>query len=266
MKVELASGRVLFMNGTKVAGECVLDDPFKPYLHPLRTPGGHLVTNAMPVDHRHHKGLMFALRCEDLNFWEEKPGTPQCGLQRIVEVKTKGNTLELNLLWHQEGGGMETYRERRRISCTPGPQGGFHWTWRSRREALRDHRLIQSEWSQVLPDGRKVNYHGLGIRLPWSWAWPGPEMSGVRINGQTVTAGEACGTRGPEVTLWGKIDGHWHPPLASVTMRQDHGFDWFVLSQPFPYLSAGPTNRVGLDVIRGEIFEETYQVHIQDLT
>ncbi len=48
-------------------------------------------------------------------------------------------------------------------------------------------------------------------------------------------------------------------------MRQDHSFDWFVLKGPFAYLSAGPSNRGEIDVTSGDIFEETYHIHIQDL-
>jgi len=81
---------------------------------------------------------------------------------------------------------------------------------------------------------------------------------------QPVAAVQACGTHGTAITWWGKIDGHWQPPVASVTIRQQHGFDWFVLKEPFPYLSAGPSNRKHLDVVREELFEEIYQIEIQD--
>ncbi len=200
MSLELTASRALFIQDAIVAGECVLDDPFKPYIHPMRTPAGHVVTSAMPVDHRHHKGLMFALRCADLNFWEENPGSPDCGVQKILAAHTENDALLLELLWCDEAGGFQTYHEHRRVSCAPGPRGGFHWTWHSHRKALRDHCLIQSEWSCQLPDGRKLNYHGLGVRLPWAWSWPGSNLCGVKIDGTPVEPEKACGTHGPSVT------------------------------------------------------------------
>ena len=47
---------------SELPGLYVLDDPFKPYIHPLKTPAGHTVSLAMPHDHPHHKGSMYALR------------------------------------------------------------------------------------------------------------------------------------------------------------------------------------------------------------
>jgi Family of unknown function (DUF6807) len=265
MKLLLSSQRARFIHESVVAGECVLDDAFKPYIHPLRTPAGHIVTKAMPVDHRHHKGLMFGLRCPDLNFWEENPGCPDCGVQKVVESQVENGVLVLDLLWSHENGEMKTYREERRISCEVAEDGSFLWTWRSKRKALRDHRLMKSQWSYALPDGRKINYHGLGIRFPWAWAWPEAKVCGVKIDGKTVKAEEACGQHGPAVTWWGWLDGAWTPPVASVTMRQNHGFDWFALQGDFAYLSAGPSNREEVDVKFGQTFEETYQVEIRDL-
>jgi len=65
LKIEITPAAARFIDGENLAGISVLDDPFKPYLHPPRTPDGHVVTVARPADHRHHKGLMYGLRCED---------------------------------------------------------------------------------------------------------------------------------------------------------------------------------------------------------
>lgn len=268
MNIDLTKQAAVFSADGRPAGHYVLDDPFKPYLHPLRSPAGHVVTVAMPGDHRHHKGLMYALRCADLNFWEENPGSGHCGVQDIISTDPAGDSgLRQEILWREEGGGLETYREERHLSCTLSADGTcFEWTWRSRREALRDHRLIKSQWSLELPDGRKINYHGLGIRLPWMWAFGGDDcpFNGIETGGRTATAMETCGTAGPEVTWWGLIDGHWAPPKAAVTLRQDHGYGWFVLKGDFAYLTAGPSNLAEREVARGEIFEETFLVSVAD--
>jgi hypothetical protein len=52
--------------------------PFKPYLAQLATPSGINVLRDSPHDHKHHHGLMFALKAEGVDFWSE---TPQCGRQ-----------------------------------------------------------------------------------------------------------------------------------------------------------------------------------------
>lgn len=50
----------------------VWDAPVKPYLHPVHTPSGGLLTRNAPDDHPWHHGLWFAVKYVDAdNFWEE---------------------------------------------------------------------------------------------------------------------------------------------------------------------------------------------------
>lgn len=266
MKIEIGKTSVAFREGETEAGLLVLDDPFKPYFHPLRTPARHPVTVAMPGDHRHHKGLMYALRCPDLNFWEESPGKEWCGVQEVRSVKAEDGALVMDLLWRSETGGLHTYNEARTIACRHEPERrSFVWTWRSRRRALRPHRLIKSEWVRKLPDGNTMNYHGLGIRLPWMWSFPGDGFNGVLLAGKPTKAEIARGTTGPEVTFWGLIDGYWDHPMAAVTMRQQHGFGWFVVKEAFGYIAAGPSGLHERDVAEGDTFDESYELEVADL-
>lgn len=257
-------GRAIFADGPRKAGEWVLDDPFKPHGHPLFTPEGHCVTRAMPSDHRHHKGLMFALKCADVNFWEE--GGPDAGVQRILDARIEDGTLLLEILWERSADGQSTYREQRRIGARfDAPAGAFIWTIHSRREALRDHRLVLSEWSQVKPDGRMVNYHGLGIRLPRAWAYPSDHLNGIRSGNVDSTAMDVSGTTVREVTFWGAFDGFWQPPMGSVTMRQSTGFGWYVYKDAFAYMATGPSVLNEMDVEAGKLFDERYEVEVRDL-
>lgn len=45
----------------------------KPYVRELRTLRGENVLRDAPADHLHHHGLMFAVRVNGVNFWEERP-------------------------------------------------------------------------------------------------------------------------------------------------------------------------------------------------
>jgi hypothetical protein len=219
----------------------------------------------MPGDHRHHKGLMYALRCEDLNFWEEDPGSGHCGIQEIRETTVEDGALLQQILWREEGGRLHTYHEQRRVTCNlSDDRQRFEWTWSTRRESLRDHRLVKSPWSLEDQSGRKINYHGLGIRLPWMWRFGNDNFNGVEKEGHPVEAADAHGTNGSTMGWWGLIDGHWTPPKAAVTLRQDHGFGWFVLKGHFPYLAAGPSNLEELDVKAGDVFTEDFQITVED--
>ncbi|NJL73386.1 MAG: hypothetical protein HC888_18565 [Candidatus Competibacteraceae bacterium] len=52
-------------------------DRQKPFIHPLRTPGGVLLTAFEPWDHQWHRGLWFSWQyINDVNYWEEQQGIP----------------------------------------------------------------------------------------------------------------------------------------------------------------------------------------------
>ena len=55
----------------------------KPYVDFLATPGGNNILRDAPPDHFHHHALMFAVRVNGVNFWEEHPaGYP--GKEQLV--------------------------------------------------------------------------------------------------------------------------------------------------------------------------------------
>jgi hypothetical protein len=268
MKVTIQDDAALFEHEDIVVGEYVLNDPFKPHFRSLKTPAGHETTLVSPGDHRHHKGMMYALRCEDLNFWEETPGK-QCGVQRILNTRLNdaGDGINQDLLWMDDGGQNRTYREHREIRARFDAQSSaIVYVWKTRREALRDHALVKSPWSMEVPDGRRINYHGLGIRLPWMWRFPLAPFCGVEANREAVDPMQACGSNGPSVGFWGLVDGCWDRTVASVTFSQPakQAFTWFVLKGEFPYLAVGPSNSEGFAVRTCDTFEETFTVEVAD--
>ncbi len=265
MKTEISTCGIQFLEGGRCAGSYVLNDPFKPHFAVLNTPDGHNVAVVSPPDHRHHKGLMYALRCADLNFWEEDPGTGECGIQQILSTRPVKSGFAQELLWRKESGGLETYREQRTITCRNMPEKrAFEWRWNTRRESLRAHRLVKSPWSAVLPDGRSVNYHGLGLRMPWAWAYPSNTIAGIEADLRPVEAPHVMGSSGPEISMWGLMDGQWSPAKCAVTIRQSGRSTWFVMRQPFAYLAVGPSNAQEIDVREGDRFDETYTITVAD--
>src|SRR6185369_6662053 len=47
----------------------------RPFIHPLRTPAGHVLTRNAPDDHPWHHALWFAIKYVDgENFWEQAGG------------------------------------------------------------------------------------------------------------------------------------------------------------------------------------------------
>ena len=70
----------------KSGTETLLDYTFRPeqfksYVRELAPPGGENILRDSPFDHKHHHGLMFGIKVNGVNFWEETPG---CGYQKPV--------------------------------------------------------------------------------------------------------------------------------------------------------------------------------------
>ena len=71
----------------------------RPHLHPVRTPGGAVLTRDAPEDHPWHHGLWFTIKfVDDDNFWEEMApygvlrhdGPPEVEVRRDDSVRVKG--------------------------------------------------------------------------------------------------------------------------------------------------------------------------------
>lgn len=58
---------------------------FKPHVRELATIEGRNLLRDAPSDHLHHHALMYAIRVNGINFWEEIPGS---GVQKPVETTT----------------------------------------------------------------------------------------------------------------------------------------------------------------------------------
>ena len=158
--------------GGKVAVEYRFDDvPFKPYVKTFTTPSGANILRDSPADHKHHHALMFAVKVDGLNFWEEfperKPGK-QVHREFLSEpVAVSGNgvcSLDLGkerIDWNTPDG-RTLLKETRHVYVRRASDAGGDasvLTWTSRFE---------------LPDGKEKavltgsHYHGLGVRFPTS--------------------------------------------------------------------------------------------------
>ena len=71
----------------------------KPYVAEFSAPGGRNILRDSPSDHLHHHALMYAIKVNGLNFWEEVPGN---GVERVVETSASanGNTATLQQVIH----------------------------------------------------------------------------------------------------------------------------------------------------------------------
>lgn len=279
LQLDVTPEHVDFMSAEgMLAGRYRYRDRFKPHFHPLASPKGHVVSLASPHDHQHHKGLMYALRTPEFNFWEERSTLPgeQVGRQRHVafaDVRRAGEETGFTeiLVWEPADGGAAVFEETRRISCRRGP-GAFIWTWETSLRVQRATKLVQSQWSHPQPDGRKVNYHGLGLRLRREFGG-GTRNNALQLDdgplqwnrgGKPVDFTRAMGVAPTRVTFVGTLDGIWPLERVAVAMAQEQRNGLFIMESPFAFMALGPSNLAERPLAAGETIVERYTITIAD--
>ncbi len=274
MHLTIADSHVTFANAEAVAGRYNHRDSHKPFVHPLCTPAGHCVSLASPHDHKHHKALMYALRASDVNFWEEFPTLPgeRVGRQRHIafeDVVASGGTVGFaeRLEWWDEAGADHVFGERREIRCRFEPaKNAFVWAWQTRITAQRDVTLIQSQWSHGLPSGGKVNYHGLAVRLRRDFGGSTRNHT-LTVDGATRDTDfkDLMGARPTEVSFVGSIDGTWPVQRAGVAFRQRQHNPLYVMEDHLAFMALGPSNLGAVELKKGAVLEEAYEVEVFDV-
>ncbi len=150
-------------------------DQYKAYVRDLRTLAGTSVLRDSPADHRHHHALMYAVRVNGINFWEE---IDRPGVQRhVAMLSSRAGT-------NAAGQSEATLTEL------------IHWVAPEDRLApdspavalLIEHRTltlsvdegqgeVALEWRAEFTVGTRTNrvtlhgtdYNGLGLRFPAAW-------------------------------------------------------------------------------------------------
>lgn len=144
----------------------------RPVAHPLRAPGGALLTGTHPADHPWHSGLGLALPdVNGVNLWGGptyvrdhgyRPG--ELGTVReAAPARQDGDTLGHDLLWC-DGSGRELLHETRRIRVGAGPGGAWSLEWSSELTTAGDRAVALGSPGS---NGRTgAGYGGFFWRLP----------------------------------------------------------------------------------------------------
>jgi hypothetical protein len=267
LHLDITENAVDFLVDGRLAGRYNVADEFKPYFHPLNTPAGETLSLASPHDHKHHKGLMYALRTPEVNFWEERSTLPgeRPGRQRhdrFTDLIASGNEIGfIELLFWIDADEEVWFEERRTVHLTAtGTE--YVWIWRTELESTRDTELIQSQWSAPVPGGL-VNYHGLGIRLRRDFGCTGGNR--LLLDGVETPFADGMGKTPAEAEFRGSIDGIWPVPKAAVRIRQEQANGLFVLESPFAFFAFGPSNLAPKPLAAGDRIDERYTVTLFDL-
>ncbi|MFF9624079.1 PmoA family protein [Streptomyces griseosporeus] len=252
----------------------------KPYLHPLRTLAGDVVTGYRPNDHRWHKGLaLTASHLSGANLWGGNtyvPGEGYLALPERVgsmahvafdEVGADGGRAVIaeRLTWHPYGGELWA-EERRRIEVHDIDAGSRSWalTWTS---AVTNRRAEPLRFGSPTTAGRELaGYTGL------FWRGPRP-FRGGRILGPDAEGPELMGTQAPWLAFSGEhdgTDGHATLVFAHAPENDHTGADgghpahWFVRNDPFAAVAPSWAFFEELELAPGDTLNRRYRVVVAD--
>jgi hypothetical protein len=236
---------------------------FKPYVRELYTLRGENVLRDAPADHLHHHGLMYAIRVNGVNFWEESP--------------TAGHEKSVKLLSHSTG-----------KSATGLPQATFsqlvHWVAGKDKEVadsttaalLIERRTLtltvdeaqqevalrwQAEF-ELGPGAQEVTltgsaYNGLGLRLPLAFDHVATHQNSEGTPYSTLQQGDVTPARWSAVSH--AMDGRdvMLALFGSPTNKGETRF--FTMRNAFAYLSVTQNlEKTPLEYAAGDKFSLDY--------
>lgn len=244
----------------------------KPYLHPIRTRSGDVVSLFRPHDHVWHKGIAWSLPVvADENFWGGPtfvPGRsyvqlPNNGRQDPVGTIRTGldgerATFEHELHWITEDG-RRIFEEQRRLGAELlGPDA-----W-----ALTFETTIRNVSDRTIPIGspttrgrENAGYGGLFWRGPRSFT------GGAIISPEGRGGDELRGTRHPWLGFEGRHDDS--DTVSTVVFLDDaanpqHPPQWFTRTEEFACICPAPFFSEELEIAPGEAATFRYAVAIAD--
>lgn len=246
----------------------------KPYLHPIRTRSGHLVSLFRPHDHVWHKGIAWSLPVVgEENFWG---GPTYVRDQGYVQLPNDGAQVHLRVLtsevdsdgvarfaheleWITEGG-ARVFTERREITARVLDDDSWVLTFET---AMTNVSASDIAIGSPTTKGRdNAGYGGLFWRGPRSFT--GGEL--------VTTTGTWSGSdvRGQRHEWMGFAGQHDAVDAASLIVMVDdasnphHPPQWFARSEEFAGLNPAPFFSDELVVVPGETVVFRYGVGVAD--
>ncbi|MER7999970.1 PmoA family protein [Streptomyces sp. NPDC095613] len=277
-RIELRAGDVTLLSYV-YRPEAAWEAP-KPYVHPLRTLSGGVVTDYRPNDHRWHKGLQLtASHLSGQNLWGGNSYVHGRGYLRLPErvgsmshedfdEVSAGDgraVIAERLLWrHHDGTPWAEETRRIEIHDIDHTAGAWTLTWSSAVTNRRDEEL---RFGSPTTAGREMaGYTGLFWRGPR--AFRDGQLLGPELAGQ-----ELMGTQAPWVAYSGEFDGRdGHATLVFAHAPENdhtgaggqHPAHWFVRSDPFAAVAPSWAFHEELVLPPGDTLARRWRVVIAD--
>jgi len=252
----------------------------KPYLHPIRTLAGNVVTDYRPNDHRWHKGLQLtASHLSGSNLWggntyvhgegylalPERVGSmAHVGFDEVASDAGRVVIAE-RLTWHPYSGELWADEERRvEVHDVDPAAGSWALTWTS---AITNRRAEPLLFGSPTTAGREAaGYTGL--------FWRGPRaFRDGRIVGPDSEGPELMGEQTPWLAYSGEFDGaDGHATLVFAHAPENdhlgaegaHPAHWFVRNEPFAAVAPSWAFYDELELAPGDTLTRRYRVVVAD--
>ncbi|MFO1501269.1 MAG: DUF6807 family protein [Verrucomicrobiota bacterium] len=237
---------------------------FKPYVRELHTLAGDNVLLDAPPDHLHHHGLMYAIRVNGINFWEEQNqpgyersislsnpeigrttrGLPKASFTQLLhwvsrEDANKPDTTPVALLVEQRTLTISVDEQEQEVALS----------WTSQFQVGKGANKVQLTGS---------SYHGLGLRVPRSFDRVAEHVNSEKAAYPTAGKGDVTrarwsalrheiGTRSVTLAMFGQ-------PEAGRGLPS-----FFTMVDPFTYLSGTQgLDKAPLEYEAGQTFRVDY--------
>ncbi len=239
--------------------------PYKPYVEELYTPDGIDILRDSPSDHKHHHALMYAIKVDGANFWEEHnaPGRQaHRGLSNLKTGRVKDTPYARfteRLDWIGPESDKVLLQEQRTVTVfdTSATEPALI-TWESRFE-------VPAGKEKAVLGGS--HYHGLGMRFVKSMDTVGTFITPTGELGELVKGDEHL-TPAPWCAYTAPANGN----MVTAAMFDSpgnvrHPALWFTMKEHFAYLSATlDLWRNPLEVMPGKPLVLRYGVALWDGT
>ena len=244
----------------------------KPYIHPLRSLAGDVVTGFRPTDHPWHHGLSMTMAVlSEGNFWG---GPSYVDGQGYVMKQNHGrivhSELPLPFLRDDECGfagdvgwigpdGRPWIRETRRVSVpsVPGDATFYDVVFEMSLVNLRD---VTLEFGSPTTEGRpNAGYGGLFWRGPRSFV--GGTVQTTDHDGDDA----AMGTRSPWLAFTGRHDGSNNDStlvFVDGPSNPRHPTQWFCRAEPIPAVSFAFAFDSVLELAPGSSLDLSYRITV----
>ncbi|HET9173445.1 MAG TPA: PmoA family protein [Actinospica sp.] len=263
----------------RLAGRAVADyvlepevDPTnvpRPYLHPVRTLAGTVVTDALPADHEWHLGAGLAIAdVAGTNLWGGRSYVHGKGYVRLPDHgriehaswhQYTDSVLDHDLVWRDhDGAGL--LAERRRITAEPGPTAeSWTLTFATTLTNLRSDPIeIRSPATNGRGDG--AGYGGFFWRLP-AVERMRVEARDPRTADRARGEGFVNGSALPELDVRGEIGGR---RVALTFAGPQYADRWFVRVAEYPAVGVSFAHRHPLPLAPGAELARTFTVTVAD--